>query len=154
MFNNLLNRFDILCVLQDTVDPVIDEQLALFVVNSHMRSHPEFSSNLMYADGQLVQDGGFDRELGKLYLYIYYKLLISNYYLNSYNLGDSYDNEPQDNDNFKRHEDDKELNPIDQELLKKYIAYAKANTRPILHDVDSEKISSLYAGIKQILNKY
>jgi DNA replication licensing factor MCM2 len=67
MYDFLFNRFDILCVLQDTVDPVIDEQLALFVVNSHMRSHPEFQSN-PYADGQLIQDGGFDRELGKEYL--------------------------------------------------------------------------------------
>ena len=24
------------------VDPIVDEQLALFVVNSHMRSHPDF----------------------------------------------------------------------------------------------------------------
>ena len=31
-----------LCVLQDIVDPVVDEQLANFVVNSHMRSHPNF----------------------------------------------------------------------------------------------------------------
>jgi DNA replication licensing factor MCM2 len=37
----ILQRFDILCVLQDVVDPVVDEQLANFVVRSHMRSHPE-----------------------------------------------------------------------------------------------------------------
>lgn len=37
----ILQRFDILCVLQDTVDPVVDEKLATFVVNSHFKSHPD-----------------------------------------------------------------------------------------------------------------
>lgn len=45
----ILQRFDILCVLQDIVDPIIDEQLAYFVVNSHIRSHPdtEFGANTL-----------------------------------------------------------------------------------------------------------
>ena len=34
----ILQRFDLLCVLQDTVDPVADERLASFVTGSHMRS--------------------------------------------------------------------------------------------------------------------
>ena len=37
----ILSRFDILCTVRDIVDPVQDEQLALFVVDSHIRSHPE-----------------------------------------------------------------------------------------------------------------
>jgi DNA replication licensing factor MCM2 len=37
----ILSRFDILCVVRDTVDPVIDERLALHVVQNHMNSHPE-----------------------------------------------------------------------------------------------------------------
>jgi DNA replication licensing factor MCM2 len=36
----ILQRFDILCVLQDIVDPVADERLAKFVSGSHMRSVP------------------------------------------------------------------------------------------------------------------
>ena len=36
----ILQRFDILCVLQDTVDPIADERLAQFVTSSHMRSVP------------------------------------------------------------------------------------------------------------------
>ena len=47
----ILQRFDVLCVLQDTVDPVIDEQLANFVVRSHIRSHP---------DGAYEEDGTLD----------------------------------------------------------------------------------------------
>jgi DNA replication licensing factor MCM2 len=38
----ILSRFDILCTVKDTVDPVADEQLAKFVVDSHIRSHPEY----------------------------------------------------------------------------------------------------------------
>merc|ERR1719334_3049581 len=36
----ILSRFDVLCVVRDTVDPVQDERLANFVVESHIRHHP------------------------------------------------------------------------------------------------------------------
>ena len=42
----ILSRFDILCVVRDTVDPSEDERLAKFVVNSHGRAHPVMSSSL------------------------------------------------------------------------------------------------------------
>ena len=35
---------DALCVIRDHVDPVKDEQLADFVVSSHMASHPNFDA--------------------------------------------------------------------------------------------------------------
>lgn len=41
-----LYRFDILCVVKDKVDPVGDEMLASFVVDSHMRSHPDKARRL------------------------------------------------------------------------------------------------------------
>jgi DNA replication licensing factor MCM2 len=44
----ILQRFDVLCVLQDTVDPVLDERLASFVVQSHTRSHPNYDPNDTY----------------------------------------------------------------------------------------------------------
>lgn len=40
----ILSRFDILCVVRDTVDPAEDERLASFVVNSHGRAHPMFGT--------------------------------------------------------------------------------------------------------------
>ena len=40
----ILSRFDVLCVVKDTVDPVQGELLARFVVGSHLRSHPKFDS--------------------------------------------------------------------------------------------------------------
>lgn len=38
-----MSRFDILCVVRDTVDPVDDDRLARFVVASHIRNHPNAS---------------------------------------------------------------------------------------------------------------
>ncbi len=40
----ILQRFDILCVCVDTVDPVMDERLATFVTRSHMESHSASSA--------------------------------------------------------------------------------------------------------------
>ncbi|XP_006120288.2 DNA replication licensing factor MCM2 [Pelodiscus sinensis] len=36
----IISRFDVLCVVRDTVDPVQDEMLARFVVGSHIKHHP------------------------------------------------------------------------------------------------------------------
>lgn len=36
----ILSRFDILCVVKDEFDPMQDQHLAQFVVNSHMKHHP------------------------------------------------------------------------------------------------------------------
>ncbi|KAA0198736.1 DNA helicase [Fasciolopsis buskii] len=40
----ILSRFDILCVVRDTVDSIQDEMLARFVVGSHMRHHPNLTT--------------------------------------------------------------------------------------------------------------
>ncbi|CAG9463626.1 unnamed protein product [Pedinophyceae sp. YPF-701] len=44
----ILSRFDVLCVVKDTVDCVADRQLARFVVGSHVRSHPKHASDAAY----------------------------------------------------------------------------------------------------------
>lgn len=36
----ILSRFDVLCVVKDEFDPMKDEHLARFVVNSHIKHHP------------------------------------------------------------------------------------------------------------------
>lgn len=36
----ILSRFDVLCVVKDEYDPMQDQKLAEFVVNSHRRHHP------------------------------------------------------------------------------------------------------------------
>ena len=37
----------------------------------------------------------------------------------------------------------------DQDTLKKYITFARASCKPILHNVDLEKIASLYADLRK-----
>merc|ERR1719337_331170 len=40
-------------------------------------------------------------------------------------------------------------NIIDQDLLRKYISYAKANVKPTLHNMDQDKISNLYKELRK-----
>jgi DNA replication licensing factor MCM2 len=122
----IIQRFDILCVLQDLVDPVIDEQLANFVIDSHMRSHPDFqpsadkdaspggAADSGVADTDSAVDDASDAGSGS----------VPSRKRRAENLGES--DGPQ---------------PIDQVLLKKYIAYARSHCRPALRQVDTEKVS-------------
>lgn len=59
-------------------------------------------------------------------------------------LGD--DEEKQQLDQHQQQDDGPE--PIDQQILKKYITYAKTFVHPVFHDVDTEKITSLYADLR------
>ncbi|CAI4215045.1 unnamed protein product [Parascedosporium putredinis] len=52
----ILSRFDILCVVRDTVDPEEDERLANFIVASHARSHP--SSQAAHDSMDVEADSG------------------------------------------------------------------------------------------------
>lgn len=101
----ILQRFDLLCVLQDVVDPVADERLAKFVTGSHMRSVPtrelageDPAAHLPPAEEQPEQTG-----------------------------------------------------LIPQDLLRKYIQYARTNVRPILrgNTFDQEKVASLYVALRR-----
>jgi DNA replication licensing factor MCM2 len=98
----ILSRFDILCVVRDTVDPAIDERLARFVVGSHLRSHPKFDS----AHDALIPSSNADAE-------------------------------------------DTLAEPIPQDLLKKYIVYAREHMQPKLHQMDTDKVSKLYSDMRR-----
>lgn len=95
----ILSRFDILCVIRDTVDPVADERLADFVVSSHMNSHPSMA-------------------------------------LEAENLPDPV-------------ESIENLDTIPQDLLRKYIYYARNNCSPTLHGIDQDKIAKLYSELRR-----
>jgi DNA replication licensing factor MCM2 len=99
----ILQRFDVLCVLQDVVDPVADERLAQFVTSSHMRSLP--TRDLMGEDTA---------------------------------------------DHFLPVQDDQH-DLIPQDLLRKYIQYARTNIRPVLRGnaFDQEKVASLYVALRR-----
>ncbi|CAM9707302.1 unnamed protein product [Chrysoparadoxa australica] len=105
----ILQRFDCLCVLQDTVDPVADEQLASFVVDSHRRSHPAHRQAQGEQEQELGQDGGGSAQTSR-----------------------GHDG------------------PISQQLLRKYIMYARTYCNPKLHSIDQEKVvANLYADLRR-----
>ncbi|THV02336.1 MCM-domain-containing protein [Dendrothele bispora CBS 962.96] len=93
----ILSRFDVLCVVKDTVDPVMDELLARFVVGSHLRSHPSFEKETDEMDVGTTLDADL----------------------------------------------------IPQDILRKYIMYAREKIRPKLYQVDQEKLSKLYAELRR-----
>jgi len=93
----ILSRFDVLCVVRDTVDPVIDEQLAKFVTGSHIRHHPAHVHNPDEQNADI---------LGK-------------------------------------------TNTIKQDLLKKYIMYARSKVKPRLHYIDQDRIAKLYSELRR-----
>ena len=102
----ILSRFDILCVVKDTVDPVGDEHLARFVVASHMVSHPRSDQS--------------------------------------------------DVDNMKKTEEALAstsnlagVEKIPQELLRKYVLYAREKIHPKLHQMDQEKVAKMYSELRR-----
>merc|ERR1719281_1159639 len=96
----ILSRFDIICVLKDEVDAGKDEQLAEFVVVSHMRSHPTDPDTKIKSRFEQARENAGKKQ-------------------------------------------------IPQELLKKYILYARSQIMPKVSDVDNAKISKFYSEIRR-----
>lgn len=109
----ILSRFDILCVVRDTVDPVEDERLAKFVVNSHGRAHPAAHSSDWNQNAMDIarEDGIRDQQMNG--------------------------GEP------------KQEGEIPQELLRKYILYAREKCRPKLYQIDQDKVARLFADMRR-----
>lgn len=101
----IISRFDVLSVVRDEVDYHQDKALATFVINSHIKSHPDGYEG----SEQELQETLLDQE--------------------GYNI------------------DDTDL--ISQEMLKKYLIYAKKYIHPKLNDIDKEKISDFYSSIRK-----
>eukprot|EP00250_Pteridium_aquilinum_P033332 c5464_g1_i1 orf=283-3030(-) len=100
----IVSRFDVLCVVRDVVDPVRDEMLARFVVDSHFKSRPKGTE-------EMNPDTNMEEALG-----------------------------PSETS-------DPEILP--QEMLRKYVTYAKLNVFPKLHDADLNKVSLVYADLRR-----
>jgi DNA replication licensing factor MCM2 len=109
----ILSRFDILCVVRDTVDPTEDERLARFVVDSHGRSHP---SSQAIDENQDRMDAEHDSDM---------------------RAGAVNGGEP------------KQEGEIPQELLRKYILYARERCRPKLYQIDQDKVARLFADMRR-----
>ncbi|KAF7268896.1 DNA replication licensing factor Mcm2 [Rhynchophorus ferrugineus] len=89
----ILSRFDILCVVRDEIDPIQDQHLARFVVNSHISHHPA-------------------------------------------------------NKNVEQTEIESELQ-MPQDILKKYLVYARENIHPKLQNMDQDKVANIYSQLRQ-----
>ncbi|CAL2033996.1 unnamed protein product [Caenorhabditis brenneri] len=99
----ILSRFDVLCVIRDSVDSVEDDRLARFVVGNHRRLHPN-------ADGTT---------------------------------------EKSEEDEEDKIDERTGVRLIPQELLHKYIIYAREKCHPTLGPQHSEKFSSIFAMMRK-----
>lgn len=64
----ILSRFDILCVVKDECDPMLDQQLAKFVVGSHIRHHPSNDSSNIDEHSQAVKENEIPQDLLMKYI--------------------------------------------------------------------------------------
>ncbi|KAL7623506.1 MCM DNA helicase complex subunit [Parahypoxylon ruwenzoriense] len=104
----ILSRFDILCVVRDTVDPSEDERLARFIVGSHSRSHP--STQPTEGSMEVEHDSAAAQE---------------------------------------SQVSPKKEGEISQELLRKYILYAREHCQPKLLHMDEDKVARLFADMRR-----
>lgn len=91
----ILSRFDILCVVKDEVDPIQDQHLAKFVVDSHIKHHPNNANDVIP------------------------------------------DSQTDDNQS------------VNQDILKKYLVYARENVHPKLQNMDQDKVAKIYSQLRQ-----
>ncbi|KAB5577528.1 DNA replication licensing factor mcm2 [Coniochaeta sp. 2T2.1] len=108
----ILSRFDILCVVRDTVEPEEDERLARFIVGSHSRSHP------LSQVGEESMEVEFESQQRSVHELV---------------------------DERSR----KKEGEIPQELLRKYILYARERCSPKLYHMDEDKVARLFADMRK-----
>ncbi|KAL6454533.1 MCM2 DNA replication licensing factor MCM2 [Candida maltosa Xu316] len=116
----ILSRFDILCVVRDLVNPESDERLASFVIDSHMRSHPANEEAEDNDDNNTRMDDGTTATRTR--------------------------SERIEQMNKQK---ESEISPIQQDLLIKYIQYARVRVQPKLHQMDMDKVARVYADLRK-----
>ena len=110
----ILSRFDVLCVVRDTVEPEEDERLARFIVGSHSRSHATMMPN---QDSMAVEPDSAQTAT---------QTQQTTYGPENGNSGD-----------------------IPQQLLRKYILYAREKCSPKLYHMDQDKVARLFADMRR-----
>lgn len=112
----ILSRFDVTCILRDVANPVLDEKLAEFVLDSHARSHPLH----VKAQAEEGRAGQREREAEAA---------------------------------LRARNSPSGRAPISQDLLRKYIVYARTHCSPVLQDVDTDKIVKFYTELRRESHK-
>lgn len=108
----ILSRFDLLAVVKDNVDEDYDDALATFVINSHMKNHPNIIKQTQMAESEGKSDEERQAELTKIQGDLDQVLLPNNRMNNV------------------------RTDLIPQILLKKYLIYSKRFIRPKLSEID------------------
>jgi DNA replication licensing factor MCM2 len=122
----ILSRFDILCVVRDTVDPSEDERLANFVVNSHARAHPTLS----VPDGPKADK---DSANGT----------------STPSARQGKGRKPAPSEDEMDVDMPRQEGEIPQELLRKFILYAREHCKPKLYQIDQDKVARLFADMRK-----
>lgn len=126
--------------MQDVVDPVTDEMLARFVVDSHFKSQAKGANmdNMPLSNSEEdTSDSPMDPEVYTSYLpslstcTFLVCLELSFFLFESHRVFCL---------NFQI---------LSQDMLKKYLTYAKLNVFPRLHDADLEKLTLVYAELRR-----
>ena len=122
----IIQRFDILCILQDRINEIDDERLAKFVVSSHVKAHPE---------GCLTSEEAIQQAQRRAE---------ANPAASQAQEGE--DEEGKNVDVFAGVTAPAQ-DPIDQALLKKYILYART-LKPQLSHIDHDMLERLYSELR------
>lgn len=118
-----------MAVVKDDINEDYDDALATFVINSHMKNHPQVhkEKDALYNE-QESKEQNQAREAQYVEEMEREKMLPNN----------------------RMAQSDKGLIP--QDLLKKYLIYAKRFIKPKLSEIDQDKITSFYADIRRESN--
>jgi DNA replication licensing factor MCM2 len=108
----ILSRFDLLAVVKDDVDEEYDDALATFVINSHMKNHPNIikRTHLAQSEGKSVEEQ--TQELQSLQEE-FDQMLLPNNRMNN-----------------------QRTDLIPHQMLKKYLIYSRRFIRPKLSEID------------------
>lgn len=125
----ILSRFDLLCVVRDTVDPETDGRLAQYVLESHLNSHPDKTP--LEDDGDDDEDEDMDDS-------------------------SSVSATPAQRNKNNQHNseslpgfDETQENAIPQDLLRKYIYFARTRVHPNAYKIDQDKIAKVYSDLRR-----
>jgi len=124
----ILSRFDLLSVIRDEVDEDHDDALATFVINSHIKSQPDILKIRKRIEGdQALTDEQKLEQLQGTDAYLRENMLECRI--------------------SRQMRQPEELIP--QEMLKKYLIYAKRYCHPKLNEIDKDKLMNFYADIRR-----
>lgn len=124
----ILSRFDILCVVRDIVDPETDGRLAQYVVESHAKSHPDQTPIDGDEDDEMEDDDEDD--------------VMSPPASRTRKTGGG-------NSSHLPGFEETQENAIPQDLLRKYIYFARTRVHPTGYKIDQDKIAKVYSDLRR-----